>query len=97
MKLRESLEALTQKWLKNGHLSFSGSLLEAFDVPLSELEAELAAARDREKAAIAAALQLAHDTFQDEYCSHDDPLLGVIRGLKAIRSLITPDQSAARK
>ena len=53
---------------------------------LAQAQASLAAAR-------AQALEEAENVFKDEYSKHDSPLIGVTRGLKAVRAL--PSDSTA--
>src|SRR5208282_4551824 len=38
-------------------------------------------------AAVGAALEQAAEAFDDEYCKHDDPLIGTIRARRAIGAL----------
>jgi hypothetical protein len=59
------------------------------DVTVERWAARIAAALD---AAREQAIRDAEAAFQDEYCNHKEPLIGVIRGLKAIQALRAADR-----
>jgi hypothetical protein len=90
MTLRElkSDAEVAREWRKKylGHFMDSKELGPGGeDADVDEALTDLLTRRSQE--AREAAHEEAAQAFEEEYCKHESPLLGVIRGVKAIRAL----------